>query len=346
MVIKMFGLRYTKFQPNDYVLRYKEGRLIQEGPGLAFWFYAPNTSLAVLPIGSIDAPFIFEENSADYQAVTLQGQVVFRLADYRRASQVLNFAVDPKRGTYLSEDSKKLAQRVVSSVKVLAKKRLEQMSLNEALCASEALAKAIQQDILSDANIAYLGIQVISISLLDVLATKETARALEARTREQILQDADDAMYVRRNSSIDQERGIKENEFNTEVSAEKKKRQVAEAKLEAQREYQLKKSEMEEERVIAQIELEKKRGELVELAAQNARIEADAEAYRLSATMAALQDANPLVVQALAGVDMNPEQLIATAFNNIATNAQRVGQLNISPDLLSQLIQPQAALKR
>jgi hypothetical protein len=341
----MFGFKYIKFQPIDYVLRFQSGKLVEEGAGLSFWCYLPTTSLAVLPIGSIDAPFIFEENSADYQAVTLQGQVVFRIADFKRASQVLNFAVDPRRGNYLSDDNKKLAQRVVNSVKVLAKKRLEHMPLNEALCSSETLAKNIQQDILADPSIAYLGVQVVSISLLDVLATKETSRALEARTREQILQEADDAMYIRRNSSIDQERGIKENEFNTEVSAEKKKRQVAEARLAAQREYQLKKCEMEEEAVVAQIELEKKRRELVELAAYNARIEADAQAYRLAAAMKALQNADPLVVQALAGVDMKPEQIIAFAFNNMANNAQKVGQLNVSPDLLGQLLQPQAALQ-
>ena len=56
-----------------------------------------------------------------------------------------------------------------------------------------------------------LGIEVLGLSLLAIKPSPETQRALEAETREQILQEADDAIYTRRNSAVEQERKIKEN---------------------------------------------------------------------------------------------------------------------------------------
>ena len=43
------------------------------------------------------------------------------------------------------------------------------------------------------------------------------------------MRQADDAVYTRRNSAIEQERKIKENEFNTDIAAELKKREIRDA---------------------------------------------------------------------------------------------------------------------
>lgn len=54
--------------------------------------------------------------------------------------------------------------------------------------------------------------------------------------------------------------------------------------------------------------------------------------------MDALENADPRVVQALAAVGMQPGQLIAQAFGGLAERAERIGQLNLSPDLLGSLL--------
>ena len=53
--------------------------------------------------------------------------------------------------------------------------------------------------------------------------------------------------------------------------------------------------------------------------------------------MTALESADPRVVQALAAAGMQPAQLIAHAFGGIAEKAERIGQLNVSPELLEAL---------
>jgi len=52
----------------------------------------------------------------------------------------------------------------------------------------------------------------------------------------------------------------------------------------------------------------------------------------------ALQSADPRVIQAIAATGMDPAQLIAHAFGGLAERAERIGQLNVSPELLQSLM--------
>jgi hypothetical protein len=44
------------------------------------------------------------------------------------------------------------------------------------------------------------------------------------------------------------------------------------------------------------------------------------------------------VIQTLANMGMKPNQLIAQAFQGLAEKAGKIGQLNVSPDLLRELL--------
>jgi hypothetical protein len=103
----MFGLRFIKTQPTQYVIQYRNGQPLREGAGLAFWYFAPSTSIVVVPTASVNEPFIFPEVTADFQEVTVQGQITFRVADPRRTAALLNFTLGPK-GAYVSEDPQKI----------------------------------------------------------------------------------------------------------------------------------------------------------------------------------------------------------------------------------------------
>ena len=50
-----------------------------------------------------------------------------------------------------------------------------------------------------------------------------------------MFREADEAIYARRNSAVEQERAIKENELNTEIAVENKKRQIRETQMDAER---------------------------------------------------------------------------------------------------------------
>ncbi|GAC1569331.1 MAG: hypothetical protein NVS3B3_23660 [Aquirhabdus sp.] len=100
----MFGIKFIKFQPTTYLLQYKNGNVKREGTGLAFFYYAPTTSMVAVPMGSEDVPFIFEENSADFQQITVQGQVTYRISDPKKISGLLNFSINPVTQQYIADE--------------------------------------------------------------------------------------------------------------------------------------------------------------------------------------------------------------------------------------------------
>jgi len=334
----MLGIRYIKTPPTTYILQYKAGKVVREGAGLAFLYYAPTSSLVAVPIGSTDIPFIFSELTADYQEVTIQGQATYRIADAKKIAGLLNFTLDARGARYVSDDSAKLSQRIVNVVQVLTQKELKTLALRDAVKSSEHIVNNISTGLAESSEIASLGIEILGVAILAIKPTPETARALEADAREEILRQSDEAIYARRNSAVELERKIKENELNTEIAVENKKRQVQEAQMEAKRAVQDKMHELQKSEMAAKIFLEDDNKKLVALSTENAKAHADARAYALKVVMKAIETVDPKTIQALASVNMNPDQLIALAFQGLAERADKIGELNISPELLGKLI--------
>ena len=336
----MLGIRFIKVGPTEHVIHYKKGRVVREGTGLSFFYFGPTSSLVIIPVGSVDIPFIFKEVTADFQEVTVQGQISYRVAEAGRLSKLMNFTIAPGRRGYASEDPGKLPQRMVNHTQVLTRGMLKSLPLREALGQSDELETSLREGLQRAEMIRSLGIEVLGLSILAIKPTTETARALEAEAREQILRHADDAVYARRNAALEQERAIKENELNTEIAVEVKKRQIRETQMEAQMAVQLKKRELQEAEKDAQIAIEQKNRELIALSTANAREEADARAYGLTAMMQALSTTDPRTIQALSSMDMDAGRLVALAFRDLAEGAQKIGQLNVTPDLLRELVHP------
>ncbi len=334
----MLGIKFIKVQPTTYLLQYRGGKVVREGTGLSFFYYSPSTSLVAVPVASTDAPFIFEETTADYQGVTIQGQVTYRVVDPKRLAGLLNYTLGPNGHSYAAEDPEKLPERVIHVINVLARGELQKLPLRQAIRASDELVRAVKTRLVAAEEITALGLEVLGLSILAIKPTPETARALEAETRERLFREADEAVYARRNSAVEQERAIKENELNTEIAVENKKRQIRETQMEAERAVQERLHVQQKEALEAGIALEDRRKSLVSLAAENARAEADARAYGVASTMQALATADPKILQAITAGGMKPEQLIAFAFQELAAKAEKIGQLNISPDLLRELL--------
>jgi regulator of protease activity HflC (stomatin/prohibitin superfamily) len=194
----MLGIRYIKAQPTTHLFRYKKGKLVQEGAGLAFFYYSPTTSLVAVPLASNDAPFIFKEVTADFQEITIQGQATYRITDPRKVSQLLDFNLDVRTQQYTADDPRKLPQRLINVIQALTRKELQTLPLREALRASDALVHQVAAGLTASNEITSLGLKVIGLSVLAIKPSPEAAHALEAEAREQILREADEAIYARR----------------------------------------------------------------------------------------------------------------------------------------------------
>jgi isopentenyl phosphate kinase len=334
----MFGIRFIKSQPTTYLIEYKSGKIARQGAGLSLFYFAPTTTLAAVPAGSRDESFIFQQVTADFQSITVQGQVAYRISEPAKAAAMLNFALRADGKGYESDEPEKLRQRVLSAVEVLSQKFIKSIALKAALLASDQLASDIASELRVYPEMTALGIDIQGVSVLAIKPTPETARALEAEARETILRQSDEAIFVRRNAAIENERTIRESELDTEVAVEQKKRTIRETQMEAEASIRRKKQELRDMEMDADIALEEKRKSFVAKNAENTKTIAEAEAHRVAAVMQAMEKADPRVVQALAAAGMKPGQLIAQAFVGIAERADKIGQFNMSPDLLQGLL--------
>ena len=343
----MFGIRFIKSQPTTYLIEYKSGKIVRQGAGISFLYFAPTTTLAAIPAGSRDESFIFQQVTQDFQTITVQGQVAYRINEPAKVAAMLNFALKADGKNYESDDPEKLRQRVLSSVEVLSQKYIKSIGLKEALLASDKLVLNISNDLRSYPEITSLGVEIQGVSVMAIKPTPETARALEAEAREVILRQSDEAIFVRRNAAIENERTIRESELDTEVAVEQKKRTIRETQMEAEASIRRKKQELRDMEMDADIALEEKRKSFVAKNAENTKTMAEAEAHRVASVIKAMENADPRIIQALASAGMEPGQLIAQAFVSIAERADKIGQFNMSPDLLQTLLaQPKMAVAK
>src|SRR5512139_3592967 len=129
-------LAYFKAEPTDYILAYTNGAVFRQGAGRAFWYWRPTTSIVRVPLSSTDALFVFNEATGNFQAVTVQGQVTYRVAEPQKLAALLDFTIDTASREYLSEDPEKLAQRVINVVQMYTRQELGGLALEDALRAT------------------------------------------------------------------------------------------------------------------------------------------------------------------------------------------------------------------
>jgi hypothetical protein len=319
-------------------MKYRAGSVVAEGAGLSTFYYGPVTTLVAVPVGSRDASFIFQQVARDFQSLTVQGHVTYRIGEPKKAASMLDFTLKSDGKTYGSDDPEKLPQRILAAVEVLAQQAVKELTLREALQASDRIAEIIGAGLRGRDDIVSLGLEILGVSIRGIKPTPDTAKALEAEAREAILKNADEAIFARRNFAVEQERAIRESELDTEIAVEQKKRAIQETQMDAEASVAAKRNELRQTGMVADIALEGSRKDFVDLNAANTRTLAEAEAYRVGALMKIFEGVDARVIQALASAGMEPGQLIAQAFTGIAEKAEKIGQLNVSPDLLSQLM--------
>lgn len=310
---------FAKFGPTDYVIHFQSGRVKREGRGLSFFYWRPTSSIVSVPVASSDIPFVFQLLTSDYQTLTVQGQLTYRVTEPKKLADLLNFTVNAA-GAYLSRDPEKLAQRLVNEAQTVAATAVAKQTLRDALRSADEIGATITAGLQASDSMRMLGVEPVRVSVTNVTATPEMARALEAEARERLSQEADMAIYSRRNNAVAEERKIRESELNTEIAVEEKKRQIRETQTQAD------------------IAIEEKRKALVELQAANERTSAETKAYALDAMIKPLAGLEWEKLVALSGGAADPRIAIAHAFRQLADNAERIGTLNITPDLLQSLL--------
>lgn len=222
----MLWIQYFKGEPTEYILAYSNGRVFHQGAGKAFWFWKHKTSIVLVPASTTDALFVLNEATGNFQAVTLQGQITYRIAQPETIAGLLNFTINPKTRQYLSDDPEKLNQRIVNIVQTLTRKELAGLSLEDALSSAETMGRTVLTQMQQEPALAAMGVECLSLFYTSIKATPEMTKALEAEYREALQKRADQAIYARRADAVEQERKIKQNELSTSIDLEKRRQEL------------------------------------------------------------------------------------------------------------------------
>lgn len=334
----MFGIRFQKALPTHHVMLFRGDRVVREGVGISFFHFAPWSTIVAVPVGSTDLPFIFTEMTADFQTVTVQGLLTYRVAEPKRLASLMDFSLGPN-GRHASEDPEKLRERLVGGVQELTQRVIRRTPLKEALTACGDVAAAVREGLTKAPSVTQCGIEILGLSIIAIAPTTEMARALEAGMREALQRDADRAVYERRNAAVEEERRIRENELSTEIAVEDKKRRVREVQMDAEIAVEGKKRQVRETQIRADIAVEEERSGLVDRKVANDRKEAESRAFALDAILNTVKDVDWKTLVAVSPGALDPRLMIALAFRELAENAGKIGELNITPDLLGQLLE-------
>lgn len=333
----MLGINYIKFDSMNYVIHYQAGKITKEGRGLSFFYFSPNSSIVSIPIQSNDFQFVFNETTKDYQEVTLQGQITYKIENPKQLAETLDFTVNNKK-QYLKNDYEKIQQRIINEAQTASSSIIQRLNLKEALRQLEEIEKEIFSSIQKSKTVQMLGLEVLSVNVLGVTPNPEMARALEAQTRESLQKEADQAVYERRNFAVEQERIIKESELNTEIAIEEKQKQIVEKKMETDVVKQENEQKLKKMKMTSSISLEEQKKELIDIQVTNEKKEADLKEYVLNANLKPYKELDWKTLMAISSTSNNPSNNIALAFRELAENADKIGNLNISPELLDSIV--------
>lgn len=255
---------YFKGQPTEYVMKFVGGKPRSQGKGQSFYYLVRTTSIVVVPTAVKDAAFVFNELTNTFQTVTVQGSLTYRIANPAQAAALIDFAIDPRRRVYVSTDPEALNGRIVNVVQGEVRTEVQRRSLEETLRDAQTLARTVLERVRESATLTEMGIEVLTLSILGASPTKEVARALEAEYRESLLGRADEAVFARRSTAVEEERKIKERELQTDTT------------------------------------LAEQRARLVELEGANRIREAQTKAEALRQELSALADTDPARITAMA----------------------------------------------
>ena len=111
--------------------------------------------------------------------------------------------------------------------------------------------------------------------------------------------------------------------------------------MEAKVKEQENKRKLREMEMEADIAVEDQKKQLIDMQVDNQRKEADSQKYMLESTLEPYKKMDWKTLMAINKDGLNPKLNVAVAFRELAENAEKIGTLNITPDLMESMIQEQ-----
>ena len=310
--IKNFGfLARLRSDASHHVIRYANGRVRRSGRGLSFWFLPQTASLAELPMDDREMTLFVKGRSRDFQALSLQGALTWRVADPQRLAERVDFTILLSSGEHRSEPLEQIQARIAGLANQAALQYFGGAAVNDLLAAGlEPLRLALTDALAGEPSLLEMGLAVAAVRLTSLAPSSELERALQAPTYESLQQKADQATFERRALAVDKERAIAENELANKIELARR-----------------------EKNLIAQ-EAENA-GNRAQGLAEAQQIAAEAEATRIRAVEGARAETEKARLDVYR--DLPATVLYGLAARELAGKLTKIEHVNVTPDLLASL---------
>ncbi|MFJ7419175.1 SPFH domain-containing protein [Streptomyces uncialis] len=323
-ITRRLGWRHLRSAPTSHIRHHRDGGLVHDGPGIGFWYRALTAALSEIPVDDREESMAFHARTADFQDVTVQATVTYRIGEPAVAAERLDFSIDPDTGAWRGSPLEQLSTLLSETAQQHALDVLARTPLAGALVDGVAAVRERMTDGLgAEPRLAATGLTVVGVRVVAIRPEPEVERALRTPARERIQQEADRATYERRAVAVERERTIAENELGSKIElARQEERLVEQRGANARR-------EAEEQAAADAIRAEAEAARTVRLA------RAQAEAAREAGEARAGAEASWLRVHG----DASPETLHALTAARLAENLPRIDSLTVSPDVLTGLLE-------
>jgi regulator of protease activity HflC (stomatin/prohibitin superfamily) len=322
-ITRVLFVRHLRADASSFVLHYKGERLAKSGRGIAFWFMPMSSSVAELPADDREVSFVVHGRSTDYQDVTVQGVVTYRVADPRVLAQRVDFTIDLATGSYKKQPLEKIALVLSQLAHEHAWSLVATTEVRVILAEGHTrIREAVGAALNDDEGLREMGVEIVSVRVSSVRPTAEVERALEAPARERIQQSADEAAFARRALAVEKERAIAENALVNQIElARTEERLIAQRGSNSRKEATEK---AEAERIAA------------EAAAARTKIESEAKAGAVRDVEGAHVE---IEKQRLAAYEATPPGvMLGMAAKELAQKLKHIDHLNVGSDGLGPML--------
>ncbi|MEU3026905.1 SPFH domain-containing protein [Streptomyces incarnatus] len=333
-ITRRLGWRHLRGTPTAHIRHHRSGTLVHDGPGLSFWFRSLTAALSEVPVDDRELAMAFHARTADFQDVTVQATVTYRIGDPALAAARLDFSVDPDTGAWRGTPLEQLATLLTETAQEHALDVLARTPLSAALTDGvSAVRERLAAGLAAQPRLPDTGVEVVAVRVVAVRPEPEVERALRTPAREQIQQEADRATYERRAVAVERERAIAENELASRIELARREEQLVEQRgTNARREAEEQaaadavRAEAEAARTVRLAKAEAdKVVRLARAAAEQEREVGEARAQARAAWLRVHGEADVATLHALAAM-------------RVAENLPDIESVTISPDVLTGLL--------
>ncbi len=322
--------RHVRADASSFVLHYRGTRLRHSGRGLAFWFRPLKDSVAEIPADDRELTLVIHGRSADFQDVSVQGLVTYRVLDPAKLAERVDFTVDPRTGVFLRQPLEKIAQFVSQLAQQHAADFIARAPVRQILTENQARIRSlVEEGLAKDVQLAAMGLGILGVRITSVKPCPDLEKALEAPMREKIKQDADEATFGRRAMAVEKERAIQENELQNRIELAKREELLIGQQGQNERRKALEDVEAQHITLAEEVRAQALRAEA---AAKAERMRFEAEAEGIRAVEGAKVEAERLRLEAQAKLPTGI--MVGLALRELAGKLQRIDHLNLGPDLL------------